>query len=77
MVFALGETCVCCGIPMEGKDEKSNKTQMPQNLVRYKPSEEIYATLHTYMYLRDLPEITREECEAIEKAEKRASGHAT
>lgn len=75
--FISGATRFYCPTLMEGKEQKKKKIQQPQHLVCYKPAEELYATLHTCIYLRDLPEITAEECAAIQEAEKLGSDHAS
>lgn len=55
---------------MSNGGEHKETVKEPENMVRYKPSSELYTTLHTCIYLRELPEITPEESLAIQAKER-------
>lgn len=55
---------------MKVDEEHKGTIKEPEKMVRYKPSNELYTTLNTCMYLRELPEITPEESLAIQTKER-------
>jgi hypothetical protein len=54
---------------MSASDKESKGIKQPENLVYYKPTKELYSTLHMCIYMRELPEITPEEAQAISERE--------
>ncbi|OPY68724.1 MAG: hypothetical protein A4E63_01944 [Syntrophorhabdus sp. PtaU1.Bin050] len=54
--------------PVENKDMKQKE---PENMVIYKPEEELFQRIRLCVLLKELPELSAEELAAIEKSEKR------
>jgi hypothetical protein len=54
---------------MDADEKDKEGVKQPENLVYYKSREELYATLHMCIYMRELPEITSEEARAISDRE--------
>jgi hypothetical protein len=55
---------------MDADDKDKEGVKQPENMVCYKPRDELYSTLHTCIVLRELPELTPEELRQISEREK-------
>ncbi|HBA55982.1 MAG TPA: hypothetical protein DCZ04_16435 [Syntrophorhabdus aromaticivorans] len=56
---------------MTEMNNKGMKQKEPENMVIYKPEEELFQRVRICILLRELPELSAEELAAIEESEKK------
>ncbi|WP_028894842.1 hypothetical protein [Syntrophorhabdus aromaticivorans] len=56
---------------MTEMNNKGMKRKEPENMVIYKPEEELFQRVRICILLRELPELSAEELAAIEESEKK------
>jgi hypothetical protein len=55
---------------MDVAEKDKQVVKQPENMVQFKPKEELYSTVHACIILRELPELTPEELQQIAEREK-------
>ncbi|MGB4223493.1 MAG: hypothetical protein WBJ54_06720 [Syntrophorhabdus sp.] len=61
---------IICFMDVNEKVKKAVK--QPDNMVYYRPRDELYSTLHTCVVLRELPELSPEELKQIAEWEQKS-----
>lgn len=56
---------------MTEMNNKGMKQKEPENMLIYKPEEELFQRVRICILLRELPELSAEELAAIEESEKK------
>ncbi|HQO62010.1 MAG TPA: hypothetical protein PK528_00230 [Syntrophorhabdus sp.] len=57
---------------MDVNEKLKKAVKQPDNMVYYRPRDELYSTLHTCVVLRELPELSPEELQQIAEWEQKS-----